>query len=156
MSGAADVTGDGIDDLLIGAYSADPDGRIEAGETYIVFGRRDTDSDNIADPFDNCTLVANADQRDTNGDGYGNACDPDLNNDGIVNFVDLGMQRAAFFSADLDADLNGDGSVNFLDLGTTKAFFFLPPGPSGVVEVAGGRRGEAGGGPYRGDVVRLP
>ena len=28
-----------------------------------------------------CTLIANADQRDTNGDGYGNLCDADLNND---------------------------------------------------------------------------
>ena len=29
--------------------------------------------------------MANPDQRDTNGDGFGNACDADLNNDNIVN-----------------------------------------------------------------------
>ena len=46
----------------------------------------DTDDDGIPTTLDNCTLVANADQRDTNGDGYGNVCDPDLNNDGIVNY----------------------------------------------------------------------
>ena len=45
----------------------------------------------IADALDNCTLIPNADQRDTNDDGYGNLCDADLNDDGIVNAVDLGL-----------------------------------------------------------------
>ena len=39
VSGAGDVNGDGIDDLIIGAYRADPNGAIEAGESYVVFGR---------------------------------------------------------------------------------------------------------------------
>ncbi len=33
-----DVNGDGYDDLTIGARQADPDGREDAGETYVVFG----------------------------------------------------------------------------------------------------------------------
>ncbi|MBK8120293.1 MAG: hypothetical protein IPK39_14780 [Sulfuritalea sp.] len=45
----------------------------------------DSDGDGIADAVDNATFVKNPDQRDTNGDGYGNRVDPDLNNDGIVN-----------------------------------------------------------------------
>ena len=32
----------------------------------------DTDGDGIIDFHDNCTLVANTDQRDSNGDGIGN------------------------------------------------------------------------------------
>jgi hypothetical protein len=38
-AGAGDANGDGIDDLIIGAVSADPNGREEAGESYVVFGR---------------------------------------------------------------------------------------------------------------------
>ena len=32
-------------------------------------------------------------------DGYGNACDADLDNSGLVNFLDLQMMRTAFFSS---------------------------------------------------------
>ncbi len=39
MSGAGDVDGDGIDDLIIGASAADPNGRDDAGASYVVFGR---------------------------------------------------------------------------------------------------------------------
>lgn len=93
----------------------------------------DTDGDGVEDSADNCTLVSNADQRDTNGDGFGNICDPDLNNDGVVNAVDLGLFRTAFFStgAGLDADFNGDNQVNTVDLGVMRSLFFGPPGPAG-------------------------
>lgn len=35
---AADLNGDGIDDLLIGARRADPKGRDKAGEVYVIYG----------------------------------------------------------------------------------------------------------------------
>ena len=94
----------------------------------------DGDTDGVPDVTDNCLLLPNADQRDTNGDRYGNLCDPDLNDSGIVNFRDLGLFRQAFFTNDPDADFNGDGVVNAIDLGTLQAFFFMPPGPSGLAQ----------------------
>ena len=39
ISSVGDVNGDGVDDLLIGANKADPNGRISSGQTYVVFGR---------------------------------------------------------------------------------------------------------------------
>jgi hypothetical protein len=102
---------------------------------------RDSDGDGILDRDDNCIdrpngpLVPDAGgqvQRDSNDDGFGNVCDPDLNDDGAVNFADLGMLKSVFFTANADADFNGDGAVNFTDLGTMKSMFFGPPGPSGL------------------------
>ncbi len=92
----------------------------------------DSDLDGIADGADNCTVVANPDQRDTDGDGFGNACDADLNNDCSVNFGDLADLKAAFFpDYDEDADFDNDGSVNFGDLALMKSSFFngANPGP---------------------------
>jgi hypothetical protein len=39
VGSAGDVNGDGVDDLIIGARDADPNGQGEAGESYVVFGR---------------------------------------------------------------------------------------------------------------------
>ncbi|MBI2995078.1 MAG: FG-GAP repeat protein, partial [Gammaproteobacteria bacterium] len=39
VASAGDVNGDGFDDVIIGAVSADPDGARVVGESYVVFGR---------------------------------------------------------------------------------------------------------------------
>ena len=38
VSKAGDVNADGIDDLIIGAFTADPNGNRDAGESYVFFG----------------------------------------------------------------------------------------------------------------------
>lgn len=95
----------------------------------------DSDGDGVANDIDNCLIEANPAQIDTNGDGFGNSCDPDLDNDGAINFADLLIMKNNFFQPGLtDTDLNGDGQTNFADLQIMKAFFFGAPGPSALTE----------------------
>ncbi len=99
-----------------------------AGETGSI-QYLDADADGIADALDNCSQVSNDEQRDSDGDGFGNLCDPDLNNDGVIDFQDLQLIKEVFFSDDADADLTGDGNVTFDDLAIMKMMFFGAPGP---------------------------
>ena len=96
----------------------------------------DADSDGIYDNEDNCILIPNADQRDTDSDGYGNLCDGDLNNDGDTNTLDLNLYKQAHRARlgdanyNADADFNGDDVINTLDLNIYKGLHRKPPGPS--------------------------
>lgn len=105
-----------------------PFGRFEF--TRIGEGCVDSDGDSVSDLLDNCITTPNAAQVDADGDGHGNACDADLDNSCVVNAVDLGLLRNAFFGADGAADFNSDGVVNVVDLGIMRTLFFGAPGPS--------------------------
>jgi M6 family metalloprotease-like protein len=102
----------------------------------------DADGDGIADAFDNCLLVANPDQRDTNADGFGNPCDADYDDDGAVATLDFAMLSQAFgattgspgWSPHFDAD--GDGLVGNREFRLVRSNFGAEPGPSGL-ECAG-------------------
>ncbi|MCE2504697.1 MAG: thrombospondin type 3 repeat-containing protein [Chlorobi bacterium] len=63
-------------------------------------GEKDSDFDGVPDGIDNCGTVLvpvfNPDQRDTGKDGQGDACDPDIDDDGINNDHDpcsMGQRR---------------------------------------------------------------
>jgi len=109
------------------------DGVFTASATVHVDVFVDADGDGVPDDIDNCLGVFNPDQRDTNGNGFGNRCDADFNGDGVVNFADLAILRGRFTTSDPDADLNGDGVVNFADLAIFQSLFGRPPGPSALV-----------------------
>ncbi|MEL7447639.1 MAG: thrombospondin type 3 repeat-containing protein [Pseudomonadota bacterium] len=114
----------------VDTFSVEMD-HLQYGRGLVCLDSLDRDGDGVSDLQDNCIAVSNADQRDTNGDGFGNVCDTDLNNDGVVNFSDLQELKMVFFDAgDLDADFNGDFVVNFLDLIVMKETFFGFVGPS--------------------------
>ncbi|GMQ83883.1 MAG: hypothetical protein BMS9Abin06_0628 [Gammaproteobacteria bacterium] len=97
-------------------------------------GYGDTDGDGVLDNVDNCIEDKNPGQQDTNGDDFGNRCDPDLNGDLRIDFADLAILKSQFFATgpNMDADLNSDDRVDFADLAIMKSKFFGAPGPSAV------------------------
>jgi len=101
------------------------------GAQMVAMNVFDVDSDGKQDVADNCLLKPNADQRDTDGDGFGNLCDPDLNNDFVVDNSDLNLMKAQFLKKipNSNSDLDGDGKVNFKDLAILKTFMGKAPGP---------------------------
>jgi hypothetical protein len=98
----------------------------------------DSDDDGSPDPEDNCRDLANAEQLDTDQDGYGNACDGDFTNDGRVGGPDLLILGRSFAThvgdADYDAraDMNGDGAIGGADVALWAPLFLSQPGPSGL------------------------
>ncbi len=92
VSNAGDINGDGIDDLLIGAYRAQPNGAFDAGETYLVYGKSGASA--LSGTFDlaNADVTFNGiDQGDRSGFSVSNA--GDINDDGIDDLL-IGAKRA--------------------------------------------------------------
>jgi len=104
----------------------------------------DRDGDGVRDTEDNCSRMPNAAQRDTDSDDYGNACDADIDNDGIVStswrsIFPLGERgdvewigvTARSGRYDPHHDLNGDGRVDILDISLAQLGLYHGAGPSG-------------------------
>ena len=106
VSGAGDINGDGIDDLIIGAYLADPNGDNEAGESYVVFGQDTVNGPGFGANLDLSTLngsngftLNGIDASDWSGYSVSGA--GDINGDGIDDLI-IGAYRA---------DPNGDNEA---------------------------------------------
>jgi len=86
------------------------------------------DGDGVPDGVDNCPLTPNgpgelSNQVNTDGDAWGNACDPDYNGDGFVTTADysgllfvIQQGEGPLFGADLVYDHDGDEHLTLGDL----------------------------------------
>lgn len=127
---------DGVDNDFDGDtdYGADADCTSAAD----LLEAPDLDGDFVVDDEDDCLQVPNADQRDTDLDGYGNICDPDFTNDGVVGGPDYGVLSAAYGSSSGEpaysehVDTDGDGVIGGPDYGVLSMLYGQPPGPSGL------------------------
>jgi len=93
VAAAGDVNADGAGDLVVGAPFADPGGRADAGETYVVFGRRGGlgHVDLAALEPGAAVVVRGIAAGDRTGDSV--CGDLDLNGDGVDD-VAIGADRA--------------------------------------------------------------
>ncbi len=111
VSGAGDINGDGIDDVIIGAERADPNSNSAAGESYVIFGIDESEG----------FIVNGTDPLDQSGRSVSPA--GDVNGDGIDDFV-IGAANA-------DPNGNSDAGETIVIFGTTTAI-----GPSNTLDLS--------------------
>uniref|UniRef100_F6SB20 Glycerol-3-phosphate dehydrogenase 1-like protein n=1 Tax=Xenopus tropicalis TaxID=8364 RepID=F6SB20_XENTR len=70
--------------------------------------QQNSDTDSFGDACDNCPNVPNNDQRDTDANGEGDACDNDIDGDGIPNMLDNCPKVPNPLQTDRDLDGVGD------------------------------------------------
>jgi len=84
----------------------------------------DSDGDGLLDGSDNCPLVYNPDQQDSDGDGLGDACDDDDDGDTVPDATD----NCPLISNPDQTDSDGDGVGDACDLDITLGIDVDPSG----------------------------
>ena len=139
VSAAGDINGDGLSDVIIGAFSADPNGKTDAGESYVVFGSNaawpasmnlsslDGSNGFVLNGIDTYTHtrsgISVSAAGDINGDGLGdliigaNLADPNGKTDAGESYVVFGSNAAWPASMNLSS-LNGSNGfvLNGVDI----------------------------------------
>jgi len=97
-------------------------------------GESDKDNDGIFDKFDNCVWVKNPNQRDSDGDLYGDSCDADYNQDGMVDNADVDIFVTQYLDTERShGDFNSSGRTDSTDYNRLLTRLLnKKPGPSGL------------------------
>ncbi|OJA03256.1 integrin alpha, partial [Bathymodiolus thermophilus thioautotrophic gill symbiont] len=101
VSSAGDVNGDGLDDLIVGAFLADTNGESNAGKSYVVFGKTNESAVNLSViAAGTGGFVINGENAD-DWSGYSVSSAGDVNGDGLDDLI-----VGAFL-----ADTNGESNA---------------------------------------------
>jgi len=87
VSGGADINGDGLDDVIVGAQSADPGGLDRSGRSYVVFGKAETDRVSLADVATGSGGFAIDGEADYGRAGWSVSATSDADGDGTADVV---------------------------------------------------------------------
>jgi hypothetical protein len=119
VSGAGDVNNDGFADFIIGAIGADPGGRSNAGESYLIYGGDSLpatiDLGNLGSAGIKLTGAVSGDQSGRSVSGAG-----DVNKDGFADFI-IGAFSASSNAGESYLIYGGDSlpaTIDLLSLGS--------------------------------------
>jgi hypothetical protein len=120
VAAAGDVNGDGLADLIIGASQANPDSRLDAGRSYVVFGKTGTTVVELANVSAGRGgfVISGQCRKDLSGD---------VNGDGLADLI-IGAERS-------NPEAGFDAGRSYVVFGQTNT------SPINLASVAGGRGG---------------
>lgn len=131
VSGAGDINGDGVSDLIIGAKFANPNG-LNEGQSYVMFGGADAGSSGVVELSEldgsNGFALNGVDANDGSGGSVSSA--GDINGDGMADLV-IGAYSASVNGNFLAGksyvvyggnDVGADGVVELSDIGGGEGF----------------------------------
>ena len=122
VSAAGDVNGDGLADVIVGAYRADPAGGADAGKSYVVFGKTSNTAVDLSALGTGGFVINGVAANDVSGRSVSAA--GDVNGDGLADVI-VGAPQSDPSLAKVDAGVSyvvfGKATATSVDLATLAA-----------------------------------
>lgn len=138
---SGDINGDGINDMIIGAHYADPNGVNAAGETYVVFGKSTAFTSTVGlSSLDGSTGFVLLGINDGDQSGY-SVSSGDINGDGTDDVI-IGAQEETYVVFGFDDTAIDTLELSSLDGNTGFALRGIEVGRSGNTTSSGDINGD--------------